>query len=862
MKQYLLIILLLGGFLSTEAKHITGGEMIYTFVSSTATSKTFRITLRLFRDENSIGSAEMPPSVIIGIFNNNNSQLVTNRTITLSSIQNVPVNALPLCISNAPNLSYTVGYYIFTIELPNNAQGYTAAYQTCCRIDGIENVPNSIGATYTTVIPGLNNIGTDGDTSPSFAQSISVVCYDRPFTLDFSATDSDGDSLRYTMCAAYNGGAAVNAAPVEPSAPPYGSVNYINGYSGSFPLGTGASIDPATGIISGIAPTAGRYVVSVCVNSYDRTTGQFKATHRKDFIITVAPCDLAGAQLQPNYLSCDGFTFNFANLNASPLNESFHWDFGDGNTSTEATPSHTYAVAGVYTIKLVVNRGDPCADSATSQLRVFPGFFPAFTDNSPTCKGVPVQFNDGTTATYGAANNWKWDFGVASVLNDTSRLKNPTFTFAAAGTYNVSLIVGSDRGCLDTLTRTIEILDKAPYTLTNDTLICTIDTLRLDFATANPGNITWSPNYMISSTSSFTPLVSPDVSTTYYVSYADNFGCTAFDSVRVNVVDRVSLAGIADTTICRTDPVTLSINSDGLQYTWTPAATLDDPSAQDPVATPTAPVTTYHVIARIGKCFSEEDIIVRTVPYPDANAGPDSTICFGNSIQLNASGGSIYSWTPRIFLNNSNIANPVSQSPQRDIEYIVTVRDVLGCPKPVNDTMYLTVAKIVADAGPADTNVVLGQPLLLNATGSTNYEWTPITWLNNPTIFNPVSLPQESIQYVVKVSNAQGCFDTDTINVKLFKIDPDLLVPTAFSPDGDGVNDIFRPIVIGMKSLDAFRVYNRWGQLVYSTTQVNNGWDGNFKGQPQSAGTFVWLAEGVTYLGRKIEKKGSVILIR
>jgi gliding motility-associated-like protein len=367
---------------------------------------------------------------------------------------------------------------------------------------------------------------------------------------------------------------------------------------------------------------------------------------------------------------------------------------------------------------------------------------------------------------------------------------------------------------------------------------------------------------MINNTGSFSPLVSPDVTTKYYVSYADNFGCTAVDSVLVRVVDRVSLSLINDTTICRTDTVRLATNSDGLQYTWSPPLTLNFTNIQSPTATPTDPLTVYHVIARIGKCSTEDDIRITTVPYPIANAGPDSTICFGNSIQLNASGGSIYSWSPRIFLNNSNIANPVSQSPQQDVRYIVTVRDVLGCPKPVNDTMFLTVAKIVANAGPADTNVVLGQPLLLNATGSTNYEWTPNTWLNDPTIFNPVSLPQESIQYVVRVSNAQGCFDTDTINVKLFKIDPDLLVPSAFSPDNDGNNDVFRPIVIGMKSLDAFKVYNRWGQLMFSTRQSNNGWDGSFKGMPQSGGSYVWEAEGVTYLGRKVKKTGSVVLIR
>jgi gliding motility-associated-like protein len=234
----------------------------------------------------------------------------------------------------------------------------------------------------------------------------------------------------------------------------------------------------------------------------------------------------------------------------------------------------------------------------------------------------------------------------------------------------------------------------------------------------------------------------------------------------------------------------------------------------------------------------------------------------GKSIQLQASGGSIYSWNPRSYLNNSSIPNPISQNPPSTIAYIVTVKDTLGCPKPVNDTVLVTVVKLIADAGPADTNIVLGQPLQLTATGGNIYSWTPATWLNNPTIFNPLSMPQDNIEYVVKVGNAQGCFAFDTIRVNVFKIDPDLLVPTAFSPNGDGLNDIFQPILIGMRSLDVFMVYNRWGQLVYSTTQTETGWNGTFGGAPQGTGTFVWYAEGTNYLGKKIKKKGTVILIR
>ncbi|MBL0182386.1 MAG: hypothetical protein IPP96_08845 [Chitinophagaceae bacterium] len=113
------------------------------------------------------------------------------------------------------------------------------------------------------------------------------------------------------------------------------------------------------------------------------------------------------------------------------------------------------------------------------------------------------------------------------------------------------------------------------------------------------------------------------------------------------------------------------------------------------------------MVANIGKCVANAAIKVVPIPYPAANAGPDLHICVGNSAQLQASGGSIYSWTPSAFLTATNIPNPVSVKPTDNVRYVVTVRDVLGCPKPVKDTMILFVDKIKANAGPRDTSVVL-----------------------------------------------------------------------------------------------------------------------------------------------------------
>ncbi len=864
MKQTLLVFGFLCCFSIANAKHITGGEMIYEYLRAGASSNTnkYRITLMLFRDEFCLDCAAMPTEVTIGIFNNDNGSLFGGyHTVPLESTQILSSNALPPCITNPPNLKYAVGIYSFTVDIPANIKGFTAAYQTCCRIDGIVNVPNSIGATYTCIIPGtIGKPEAFTDNSPRFSRGISVVCYRKPFTLDFSATDANRDSLVYSLCDAYNGGAATFSSFTSPSPPPYGSVGYLNGYSGERPLGTGSVINPKTGIISGIAPDAGKYVISVCVKSY--RNGLYVSEHRKDFIITVAPCDFAGAQLLPAYLSCDGFSFDFENLNTSPLNLTYYWDFGDGDTSTAVSPSHTYAVAGVYTLKLVINRGNSCSDSASSELRVFPGYFPGFTENSPICKDKPLQFRDATTANYGSPNSWSWDFGVQNVFNDTSNLQNPVYTYSIPGTYSATLIVGSDKGCVDTITKMITVVEKPVFSVSNDTLICSIDTLQLKAVAGSPGVVTWSPNYNINNVNSFTPLVSPDVTTTYQVSFVDISGCSTSASVKVNVVDFVTLNAGNDTTICLTDAITLMPNSDALKYEWTPTATLNNAGIKNPIATPTDPITIYYVHATIGKCFADDEIRVRTVPYPLANAGADTLICFGNSTQLNASGGSIYNWSPAVFLSASNIPNPKVETPTASVQYIVSVRDVLGCPKAVNDTVIVIVAKINADAGPRDTSVVLGQPLQLFATGSTIYSWSPETWLNNSTIANPVALPEDNITYVVRVSNSIGCFDTDTIDVKLFKVNPDLYVPTAFTPNGDGKNDILKPLALGLKSVELFSVYNRWGQLLYTTKSIGEGWDGKFKGAPQASGSYVWQATGIDFKNNRLERKGTVVLIR
>lgn len=871
MKQKLLIIIILLVLtLPGLARHIAGGEIFYKYLGPGATAGTsqYLITLRLFRDCQSTG-AQLDPVVNIAIFDKMTNAPASGSpfSVNLDHIEVIEKSGNIPCIINPPVVCYQVGFYFFTVTLPNNQMGYWISFQRCCRVDFISNlsVAVGVGATYVGSIPGSSTLGPNGhSSSPEFViKDTALVCQNRNFTLDFSATDADGDILTYEFCEAYDGGTEGSPVVTNPPPPPYPSVPYEVGFSAFSPLGPNATINTNTGLISGIAPPSGSYVIAVCVTEW--RNGIPINTHRKDFILKVADCDFVAAQLPVSAVYCDDFNVSFANQAASPLIYAWHWDFGVastlGDTSNVATPSYTYLDTGTYVVKLVVNPGDQCSDSTSMLLGVYPGFFPDFS-TSGICVNKPTQFTDLTTTAYGSVNTWSWDFGQTTVLNDTSHLQNPTYTYPTVGIKTVELIVTSTKGCRDTITKDVTIIDKPPITLPfKDTLICVIDSLQLQ--AIGQGAFNWTPNYNIINANTSTPTVFPDVTTWYVVELDDN-GCKNKDSVRVRVVNFVTLQGMPDTTICGGDPVQLYATTDGLQFTWSPTTGLSDPTILNPVATPQA-TTTYQLTSSIGRCSATDDVTITVVPYPTANAGADTIICFNSSAQLQGSVvGSTFFWKPQGSLSNPNILNPIA-TPSVTTNYVLTVNDVLGCPKPGFDTVIVTVLpKMNASAG-NDTAIVVGQILQLNASGGDSYVWSPPLGLTSTTIHNPLAIltgDPDSIRYVVTVTDDYGCVDSADILVTVFKTNPQIFVPTGFTPNGDGRNETVKPIGVGIKQIEYFRVYNRWGQLVFSTTRNGHGWDGRIGGKLQSSNTFVWLVKAIDFTGRPIFQKGTVTLIR
>ncbi len=1118
-KNLLLLLLLIISSSGTFARHIIGGELRYEFVGSGSlpNTKIYKIILLLIKgDATGPTVADLAPSYVVGVFNNDNNQMVpgtqpapsgNGNLLWLMLMDNPPgILSVPFiqpgCLTNPPNLAYTYATYSMNIELPDNNNGYTITHQTCCRQLDMENVADNMGATYTCVVPGAIQLQSlfEVDNSPKYHLPVSVICFNSPFTLDFSADDVDGDSLVYSFCNAYNGGGATDAGWNDAAAPPYGSVTYIGGFTAGAPLGNLATINTATGIISGIAPGEGEYVVCVCVQAW--RNGRLITTHRKDLLVKVSPCIPTVANPDPGFTTCDGFNIQFDH-NSSGANSVF-WDFGDPTTDADTSilnnPTYQYTDTGVYTVKFVINKGGSCTDSAYIQMAVYPGFFPGFVANAPFCTGQAVQFNDTTLTAYGVVDSWSWNFGNTTTLADTSHNESPAYTYTTPGTYHTSLIVTNSKGCIDTVYRditvnalptitlppdtmycgrdslqltatgtangtftwqpatniigagtatptvfpavpttyistinllgctkqdsvritpafdlannivanpasiceedtllltgsanhsthiswqwtptasvlsptsittkafptvtttytlqtkwgnnciatktvnipvrplaipqvgpatyicggqttttlsasggdnyvwtpatglsnpnianpvanpavttnyivhvgvngcsrtrtdTVNVLVRAQplLTATNDTLICIVDGLQLNATGA--GTTVWTPNYNINNPLLPNPFVSPAVDTVYHVRLTDAFGCYSNDSVIVHVKPKTVIDAGPDTSICKTDGFVIPATGDALHYIWTPSAGLSSDVAMNPVATPLV-TTTYQVIGNIGTCSDTADITIEVVPYPEANAGLDSTICIGFNAQLFASGGSIYSWSPTTYLNNPHIANPTVQNPLSDITYIVTVTDTLGCPKAVQDDITITVIPELHVRTGNDTSLVVGQPIGLHATGAVNYlwTWTPSSspgWLSSTVISSPLATPEDNITYVVLGTDNHGCRAVDSIHILVYDLEESIYVPTAFTPNGDGTNDDVKPLLIGMRALNYYRIYNRLGEKVFETSEINKGWNGFYKGRPQDPGSFVWMAQGVTYKGRTITKKGFVVLIR
>lgn len=351
----------------------------------------------------------------------------------------------------------------------------------------------------------------------------------------------------------------------------------------------------------------------------------------------------------------------------------------------------------------------------------------------------------------------------------------------------------------------------------------------------------------------------------YTVYVKDNLGCSTQFPAIVGLNFNLFLSPMTDPTICEGSSVQLQPVSNATIYNWTPATALDNPAIANPVANP-VDTTWYYLTAVLGRCTLKDTIRLNVNKAPVPDAGPGAEICYGKSYTLQGSGGANYIWSPAIYLNATTGANPVS-TPTLSTMYYLTVQDQIGCNSLVSDSVKVIVKRVMAvHTYPFDTVAAPGEtfPLLAVSPGIT-YKWTPSTGLSNPDIPNPLvtvnSIIGDEMLYQVTAVNSDGCKGEGFVKIRIHS-GPAIYVPTGFTPNGDGKNDRFTPYPVGIKSYNYFRVFNRWGQVIFSTKKLHEGWDGTINGKEQPTGTYVWMIEGITSGNKLITKKGTVTLIR
>ena len=343
---------------------------------------------------------------------------------------------------------------------------------------------------------------------------------------------------------------------------------------------------------------------------------------------------------------------------------------------------------------------------------------------------------------------------------------------------------------------------------------------------------------------------SPSTSTGYIVVGTDVWGCSASSSVMVTV-NPLPVVQIEPVSVICPGETALLKASGAQSYAWFPMMVMGDIVSVNPTQT-----SSYTVLGTdLNGCASNATRSVPVHPLSPVYAGADQAICEGATAQLSASGGISYVW------HSDEIADPTvpdpAVSPQQTTTYVLSGIDINGCEG--SDAMTITVNPLPDIRACEDKIVAEGYCVQLSVNGGRTYIWTPGASLDNPNSAVPVACPVEHTTYYVVGTDRNGCEATDSVTVGVFILP---VIPTGFTPNGDGLNDVFKIVYNENYIPSRMSIFNRWGQLVFSTNDVGNGWDGKAHGAAQPIGAYVYLIEGTDPEGNLIRNQGNVTLLR
>lgn len=587
----------------------------------------------------------------------------------------------------------------------------------------------------------------------------------------------------------------------------------------------------------------------------------------KDGCISSISTVLEPSSVTANYNfndACLGDTVFFTNTSTaadasgSPLNfDEFTWDFGDGSPKEYLqNPIHVYSTPGTYEVSLIAESELGCLDTIIKEVDIFPMPIPDFVVPI-VCINSPAFFNDTSSISVGSISSWLWNFDDSLSSSNTSTVPNPTHTFDSSGVYDVQLVVSTVFGCSDTLILPVNVYDEplASFSVMNN---CEgQDVLFSDSSQANSGSIqSWLWNFgdgamSISQNPQHPFGASVDYDINLYV--ANSFGC--HDDTTITITILSPEVDFSTDTACHGQPTDFFDQSVGniVAWDWDFGGGLTDTSQYPTIVfdLPGSHVVSLEVTTAEGcKKKLTENIFVFDKPFINFTANiyegcPELCVQFSD---FTTCVDGIDQWIWSIDSNFYNIQNPehcFTDSGYKDV-YLVAISGE-GC----RDTLIKNDLIDVYDHPTAEYSfspieVYVNSPevsFFNESTNATSYLWT-FDFLGTTTAFDTVmEFPYDTAyryNVCLKAIAANGCEDTVCKTVPVLSIF-DFLAANSFTPNHDGLNDYFKPVIIGSDyNHYEFFVYTRWGEVIFHTTNFADEWDGKDDGELVKEDVYVW----------------------
>ncbi len=618
-------------------------------------------------------------------------------------------------------------------------------------------------------------------------------------------------------------------------------------------------------------PDTGRYEITLVANPGE------ECADTAILLLNLYPQFVSDFSFFSEGCSYEGFLFNDESTSDFAGANLWYWNFGDGITvgpgtgpiigldhtqGTFENPVHYFQDVGILEVTLISFNELGCEDSQT---------YPVVVHEAPEaeinydflCVDFPTNFTGNTQLDN--IVSWEWNL-------DGNELSGQTVSelYDTPGDYNASLLVESADGCVDSTSLAFTIFPTIFADAGLDTETCAGIPIELDASGSTGGagladnSYFWEPAEFVFSDQIVNPTILPDSDQVFTLTVSDPNGCSDQDEVLVNVWPLPAINAGADLDVCFGDSLTQlngTVESTVVDFSWSPSVGLSDTAVLDPIVIPND--TTFYILSGIDfrGCENSDTSLVQLIPEVDPSLLPVPEICEGDTIQLFASGGTVYTWTPAIEINDPSNQNPIVW-PSMTTTYNVNIANPPCFDEDTSVTVTVYPLPFV-DAG-TDATINVGEIINLNGTGEATYDWTPSDGFLDPQdIPNPMVQPFYTTNYVLTTLSEEGCENRDTVQIEVTD-NFEFILPNAFSPNGDDLHDdIGISIALGIRELLDFQIYNRWGELIWEANSITDRWDGTFRGDPQEIGVYVYMIRGIRWRENdELIWRGNITLIR